>query len=81
MNRDSYRLDFVLNVFTRLGYSSWRATENIALLNHPSISSEIIIDLNHPVLPSAVIEIKIKDAEIRPEFFDSMYNAEEQNHS
>lgn len=76
MKRDVYRLDVLLSVFNRLGYSVWKARNDVQLLNHTVSGNEIILDTPYPVLPASIIKEKVKDLDISELYFDSIFDAE-----
>lgn len=77
--RSTYNLRSVLNVLARLGYSQWNANYNVALFNHKCFDHEVMMDMDYPVLSHRIIEKKIEDMDIRHEYFDSLYEAEEKD--
>ncbi len=76
MKRNEYRVDVLLSVLTRLGYSVWKAKNNIYLLTHTVSSNEIILDTEYLVLPASIIERKVGDLDISEIYFDSLFDAE-----
>ncbi len=56
MNREEYVVNTVLNVLKRIGFSEWKATSNIAILNHTTLSQEVILDIDQRVIPYSRIK-------------------------
>ncbi len=76
MKRNEYRVDALLSVFNRLGYSNWNTLNGIQLLTHTVSGNEIILDTSYPVLPASIIERKVDDLDISEVYFDSLFDAE-----
>lgn len=76
MKRNEYRVDVLLSVFNRLGYSNWKTINNIQLLTHTVSGNEIILDTSYLVLPVSFIERKVDDLDISEVYFDSIFDAE-----
>lgn len=76
MKRNEYRVDILLSVFNRLGYSNWKTKNDIQLLTHTVSGIEIILDTSYPVLPASIIERKVDDLDISEIYFDSIFDAE-----
>jgi len=76
MKRDTYKVEYVLSVLSRIGFSTWEATDKVTLLNHPTTLREVMIDNDEEYLPAVIISRKIVDADILEAYFESLYDAE-----
>ncbi len=76
MNRDEYCVSIVRKVFQRIGFSEWKGTPNIMILNHTTFNQELILDIDQEVIPWSRLKPDLEDMNLRDEFFDHLYNNE-----
>ena len=76
MNRDEYCVPTIRKVFQRIGFSEWKGTPNIMVLNHKTFNQELILDIDQEVIPWSRLKPDLDDMNLRVEFFDHLYDNE-----
>jgi hypothetical protein len=76
MNRDVYSVSTIRKVFQRIGFSEWKGTDSVMILNHTSFNQELVLDIDQDVIPWSRIKPDLEDMKLRTEFFDHLYNNE-----